>query len=93
MDPIQNLLHPAVAACLRPAPLSAAKVQCAWRVAVGASLAGVTEARLRDGGVLEVDAGDSPWRREIERSRGLILQRLHATLGPDVVRTIRVRTR
>lgn len=92
MDPIQNLLLDAAATCLRPAPLSAAKVQCAWRLAVGASLARATEARLGEGGVLDVDAGDSPWRREVERSRDLILQRLRAMLGPDVVRTIRVRT-
>lgn len=91
MDPIQNLLLDAAAACLAPAPLSPAKVQCAWRLAVGASLARATEARLAEGGVLEVDAGDSPWRREVERSRDLILQRLRAMLGPDVVRTIRVR--
>lgn len=91
MDPIQNLLHPAAAACLRPAPLSPAKVQCAWQLAVGASLARVSNVRLGDGGVLEVDAGDSPWRHEIERSRPLILQRLQATLGPEVIRTIRVR--
>lgn len=90
MDPIQNLLLDAAATCLRPAPLSPAKVQCAWRLAVGASLARATAARLTDGGVLEVDAGDSPWRREVERSRELILQRLRAMLGPDVVRTIRV---
>jgi predicted nucleic acid-binding Zn ribbon protein len=85
MEPIQNLLHPVVASLLRAVPLSDEKVQCAWQMAVGASLARVTQATLGAGGQLVVVLDDARWRDEIHRSRVLILERLQRVLGEDAV--------
>lgn len=74
---------------LRRQPLSPAKVTFAWRLAVGAPLARVTSAAL-EGGVLRVRAADPRWRREVQRSTSLLLERLAALLGPDTVRRIQM---
>jgi hypothetical protein len=49
----------------------------------------VTSVELRDS-ILYVRAKDAAWRREIERSAGLIRARLEKLLGADVVRGIEV---
>jgi predicted nucleic acid-binding Zn ribbon protein len=92
MEPIQHLLHPAAAHLVRSAPLSVAKVRCAWRLAVGTALARVSEPVLRDAGTLEATVDDARWARELEQSRSLIVERLQAALGTDVVRRIAVRS-
>jgi hypothetical protein len=90
--PIQRVLPDALAEILRKAPLSPEKVAFAWRTAVGPSIDKVTTIELRDG-VLHVRAKDAAWRREVERSAGLIRVRLDALLGADVVQEIHVRSR
>ena len=40
--------------------------------------------------VSSLDARDEAWRREVERSAGVIRSRLDALLGPGVVRSIDV---
>lgn len=80
---------PAVLAdVIRKAPLSAEKVEFAWRTVVGAALDRVTQVRLSDDGVLYVKAGDPQWAREVKRSSRLIIKRLEPLLGPDVIRRI-----
>lgn len=88
--PLQQAVPGALAALLRDAPLSPGKVAFVWRAAVGASLDRVTTARLDDR-VLIVDASSAHWAREVVRSRDLILDRLQALLGSDVVNRISVR--
>ena len=85
MEPIQNLLLPTVAALLKPVPLSDEKVQCAWRMAVGAGLAKVTQATLGTTGRLRVVLDDGRWQAELSRSRALILERLQRVLGAETV--------
>ena len=78
----------ALAEILRKAPLTPEKVAFAWRAAVGPAVDKATTIELRDG-VLHVRVRDASWRREVERSAGLIRSRLAALLG-NVVRRIEV---
>lgn len=87
--PVQQLLPDALAAVLQKAPLSPEKVAFAWRAAVGPAVDKVTSVELRDRR-LYVRPKDAAWRREIERSAGLIRARLDALLGEGVVKSIEV---
>ena len=79
----------ALAALLRNAPDSPEKMAFAWRAAVGAAVANVTTVELK-GRVVCVRANGPEWRREIERSAGVIRSRLNGLLGDDAVRHIDV---
>jgi predicted nucleic acid-binding Zn ribbon protein len=70
--------------------MSPGKIQAAWRLAVGTAIDRATSVALRADGTLEVAATDLAWRREVRRSQGLILSRLHDLVGPDPVRKIKV---
>ena len=72
-------------------PTTAAKVTFAWTVAAGPQLGRAATITWMDDGTLHVLARDEAWRREISRARSVITERLSYLLGPDVVRTIRVR--
>jgi len=75
---------------VRRAPLSAGKVDFAWRSAVGTQMARVSAVRLEDG-VLLVDVQTAQWGSAIMRASGLILSRIQSMLGPDAVRELRIR--
>jgi hypothetical protein len=90
MRPLTHALPGAIAELLRDVPVSSAKVDFAWRVAVGTVVERVTSVRL-DGSVLLVVAADQHWAREITRSSGVILVRLQTLLGHDTVTRIVVR--
>ncbi|MCC7123691.1 MAG: DUF721 domain-containing protein [Acidobacteria bacterium] len=85
MVPAARVIPSVLAQIIRPAPLCAEKVEFAWRASVGPAVARVTAARLTDQGVLVVTAQDAQWRREVERSLGIIRSRLDTLLGPDVI--------
>lgn len=89
--PLQTIVPGAIGALLRQSPLSDGKVAFAWRVAVGPGVDRASHARLAASGLLEVTAADARWQREIKRSMAIIVPRLNALLGPDVVRSITVR--
>ena len=61
--------------------MSAVKVRFAWRAAVGDAVDRASRVTLRDDGALCVQAVDQHWRREIERSSPVIVERLQALLG------------
>lgn len=90
MIPVADVIPGALAAVLRKAPLTPEKVAFAWRLAVGAAVDRATTIELADG-VLCVRAKDPSWRREVERSAGLIRRRLESVLGADVVRHLDIR--
>ncbi len=92
MHSLSHAIPGAVADLLRAAPLSPGKVQFAWSVAVGPAVQRASAVRL-EGGRLLVDAVDAQWAREIRRASGVILRRLQALLGTDVVTEIEVRRR
>lgn len=80
----------ALAEIVRQAPLSPGKVDFAWRTAVGTGMARVSAVRL-EGGVLLVDAQTAQWSSAIRRSSRIILSRMQALLGDDVITDIRIR--
>ena len=89
MVPITAFVSDALAAVLRKAPLTPEKVAFAWRTAVGPAMDRVTRIELR-GAVLHVRTKDAAWQREVERSAGLIRNRLDALLGTAVVKGLDV---
>ncbi len=80
----------ALAQLLREVPLSAGKVEFAWKSAVGPALERVSEVRL-EGRLLIVEAATAQWTREIVRMAGLILPRVQSLLGRETVERIVVR--
>jgi predicted nucleic acid-binding Zn ribbon protein len=91
MVPAHRILPGVLAEAIRKAPLTPEKVQFAWRTAVGPVVERSTTIRLDDG-VLRVTAADAHWAREVERSSRLIMTRLQALLGQNVLRWIDVET-
>jgi hypothetical protein len=89
MIPAHEVMPAALADVLRRAPLTPEKVAFAWRTAVGPAMDRVTTIELK-GRVLHVRAKDAAWRREVERSAGLIRARLGTLLGDEIVRGIDV---
>jgi hypothetical protein len=83
MVPVSRVIPAVLAELIRPAPLCQEKVAFAWRMAVGPAVARVSSTHLDDRGVIVVTVPDAQWRREVERSLGLIRSRLDALLGPD----------
>lgn len=90
MKPISQVLPRVLAEIVQAAPLSHGKVDFAWHAAVGAAMSRSSAVRL-DGGVLLVEAQSPQWAAAIMRASPMILSRLRGTLGPDVVREIRLR--
>lgn len=72
-------------------PMTPGKVTFAWRAAVGPALARATSPELRDGRLI-IRASSVAWKREIERSRPVILDRLRTLLGRGTVRGLDVVT-
>jgi predicted nucleic acid-binding Zn ribbon protein len=93
MHPLSDTVPAALSELLERQPLTPAKVEFAWRVAVGPALARATRVSLEPDGVLRVATTDRHWTREVESARALILARLARLLGSDAVRIILVRTR
>ena len=88
MQSISDAVPAALAALLERQPLSPAKVDFAWRVAVGPAVARATHASLEPDGTLVVTTTDRHWTREVESARPLVLARLARLLGPGVVRSL-----
>jgi hypothetical protein len=91
MDAIHRVMQGVVGNLFRQGPLSQAKLQAAWRIAVGDALNRVSEVRLRDDGLVEIYAADPRWQRELKRSSPLIFDRLTALLGPGTVKRLAVK--
>lgn len=85
MIPAQSAIPDVLAEILRKAPLTPEKVSFAWRSAVGPAIGRVSTARLGDHGVLCVTVTEAHWGPAIAKSSTLILKRLAALLGPEIV--------
>jgi len=93
MDPMLSLHHcvpGALADLLSRQPHSPAKVAFAWRTAVGDAIARATTPTLTDTGTMRVHASDQHWRREVLRSKPLVLERLRSMLGRERVARLTV---
>jgi hypothetical protein len=84
--PVQRVLPDTLSEIVRRQPLTQAKVDFAWRTAVGPALARVSSAQLDDKGTLRVRTDDERWTREIKRGRDVIRARLERLLGDDLKR-------
>ena len=91
MEAIGQVLPRALAEIVRQAPLSAGKVDFAWRSSVGTAMARASAVLLADG-VLLVETQTPQWGSAIRRSSKTILKRLQDLLGAETVREIRLRT-
>jgi hypothetical protein len=78
----------AVQTILAGQPNTPAKIAFAWRVAAGAAFARAADVDWSADGTLRVRAHSTAWRQEITRARPLILTRLTALLGPEVIRRL-----
>lgn len=90
MQQLGQVLPRVLSEVVRHAPLSAGKVDFAWKSAVGPAI-GRASAVLLEDGVLLVDTQSAQWASAIQGSSRIILSRLQALLGDDVVREIRLR--
>jgi hypothetical protein len=90
MLPLTAAIPRALAELLRGSPLSAGKVEFAWKASVGTALQRTTAVCLEQG-VLLVDARSAQWALEVRRSSRIILRRMQSLLGEDVIREIVVR--
>jgi predicted nucleic acid-binding Zn ribbon protein len=91
MIPVQHVTPAVLIELLRRQPLSPAKVRFAWEAAAGRALARATTAELDAAGRLHVRTSSAAWAREVKRSRALLLERLRALLGAEVVTALEVR--
>jgi predicted nucleic acid-binding Zn ribbon protein len=91
MQAIGQVLPRAIAEIVRQAPLSAGKVDFAWRSSVGTAMARASSVLLVDG-VLIVETQTPQWAAAIRRASVTILRRLQDLLGAETIREIRLRT-
>jgi Dna[CI] antecedent DciA-like protein len=69
-------------------PTTAAKVTFAWQIAAGAAMARAAQVAWTGDGTLRLRPRDAAWRRELQRARPVIAERLTQLLGGNVVRAI-----
>jgi Dna[CI] antecedent, DciA len=89
VQPLSTAARTAVAALLRDVPLSAGKVDFAWKTVVGPAVQRATSVRLHDD-TLIVETETAEWAREVARSIPIILPRLQDILGRSAVTAISV---
>jgi predicted nucleic acid-binding Zn ribbon protein len=90
MESLVHAMPLALAHLLRNTPMSRGKIEFAWKAVVGPAIDRGTAVHL-EGRVLYVDAKTAAWAREVSRSSALILTRLQALLGPDVIQELMIR--
>jgi predicted nucleic acid-binding Zn ribbon protein len=91
MIPVQHVTRAVILELLQRQPLSPGKVRFAWETAAGPALARATTAELDAHGTLHVRTTSAAWTREVTRSRALLLERLRALLGTEIVTALEVR--
>lgn len=90
MVPLREVTSSVLGSILGRQPLSPAKVSFAWQTSAGAALARATTVALQTDGRLDVRAASTHWAQEVQRSRRVLLERMQALLGSDVIRQIAV---
>lgn len=91
MESLHSVATGALSALFRLGPMSQGKLELAWRLAVGDGLSRVTSVRLQPDGSVEVHPADPRWRKELQRSSGMILTRLKGLLGAESVTHLHVK--
>lgn len=80
----------ALAPAIRQAPLTAEKVEFAWRAAGGPAIARATRVSLGEDQVLRVSSDDPQWLVAVAGMRATLLRQLTPWLGAGTVRAIEV---
>ncbi|MFB3855337.1 MAG: DciA family protein [Vicinamibacterales bacterium] len=88
VQPLKDVVSPALAKLLAAAPLSPGKVRFAWRLAVGPAIDRITTVTLSDGKRVEVSVADERWRTEVRRTIPLIRRRMEALLGAGTIENV-----
>jgi hypothetical protein len=91
VEPLGRTSTRALHSLLSGQPNTTAKVAFAWTIAAGPALGRASTPTWSVDGTLVVRAADERWRRELDRARPLIAERLGQLLGPDVVKKIVIR--
>ena len=89
-EPLSQAVPKTLATLLRSTPMSPGKMAFVWKTVVGPAMDRSTFVRLDDRRLL-VEAKTAAWAKEVSRSSHLILKRLQALLGPDVISELVVR--
>ncbi|MEO7192191.1 MAG: DciA family protein [Vicinamibacterales bacterium] len=88
MESLDRTAARALRTLLEAQPLTAAKVEFAWKIAAGPALARSASVSWSEDGRLAVRAKSEEWRHEIVRARPMILQRMAGLLGTGAVRSL-----
>jgi predicted nucleic acid-binding Zn ribbon protein len=91
MIAVQRVLPTVLIELVRKQPTTPAKVEFAWRTAVGPAVARASTVALDADGTLVVTADDRRWSHEIGQSLPLVRSRLDVLLG-DALKQIAVRS-
>jgi Dna[CI] antecedent, DciA len=83
---LQHALPGVLIEIVRRQPVTAAKVDFAWRTAVGPTMARAARVALDAEGTLLIEPSDAYWRHEIEQSLSTVRARLDTLLGDAIVR-------
>lgn len=86
MRALQQSLPGVLIEIVRRQPTTPAKVDFAWRTAVGAAMARAARVTLDAEGTLLIEPADAYWRHEIEQSLSVVRARLENLLGDALVR-------
>jgi hypothetical protein len=78
-----------LAGMLERQPMSPGKLQFAWRAAVGPALARAATLEMHDGRIT-AHASSLQWKKEIDRAKPMIVERLRMLLGRDAVKKLEV---
>ena len=89
-EPLAQAVPKTLATLLRSTPMSPGKMAFVWKTVVGPAMDRGTFVRLDDRRLL-VEAKTAAWAKEVSRSSHVILKRLQALLGPDVISELVVR--
>ena len=88
MEPLSSTAAPALRTLLNDQPTTSAKVTFAWAIVAGPALARAATPVWSSDGTLYIRARSDAWRRELRRSKPVLLRRLGDLLGADVVRKL-----
>ena len=88
MEPLSSTAMRSLRSLLGTQPNTAAKIAFAWQVAAGPALARASRLQWEDAGTLRVHATNDNWRRELQRARPLLAERLDQLLGAGVVKKL-----
>ena len=86
---VQGVLPGVLIELVRRQPMTAAKVDFAWRTSVGPAIARTSSVTLGERGALTIHVDDPHWRREIQHALPSLRARLERLLG-DALTSITV---